>query len=77
MQDVWTLLSEWRRAAQHLDSLPVDSPEWQLAVEEVARAHSAYRAQVAQATARDREAEFDAHRVWRLPAAGAAFRATN
>lgn len=73
---MWERLTEWRRAERQLDDLPVGSPEWQLAVEEVGRAHSAYRAELAQATARHREADIPAHRVWWSPAPSAALRST-
>lgn len=71
---MWERLTEWRRAESQLDDLPVGAPEWQLAVEEVGRAHAAYRAELAQATARHREADIPARRDWWSPAPDAALR---
>lgn len=77
LQNVLERLTEWRRAERQRDDLPEGSPEWQLADEEVDRAHSAYRAEVAQATARSREADVGSDRDWWSPAAGAELRSTN
>lgn len=68
MQEIWVLLTRWRCAERQRDDLPVDSPEWQLAVEEVEHALALYRAELAQATARHREAEIADHRGWWSPA---------
>lgn len=76
MQNVWDRLTEWRHAERQLDDLPVDSPEWQIAVAEADRAQSVYRAEVAQATARHHEADIAARRDGRSPAPGAALRST-
>jgi hypothetical protein len=77
MHNVLERLTEWRRAERRRDDLPVGSPEWQLAVEEVERAQTAYRAEMAQATARSREAAVSPDRAWWSPAAGAAAHSTN
>jgi hypothetical protein len=74
MQNVWDRLTEWRLAERQLENLPAGSPEWQLAIEEVDRARSVYRAEVAQATARHREANIAAHHDERSPAPSAALR---
>ena len=77
MQDVLTRLTEWRLAERRLTTLAVGSPEWERAAEDVDRTHTAYRAEMAQATARVREAELAANRAWWAPALGAALRSTN
>jgi hypothetical protein len=76
MQNVMTRLTEWRLAERHLASLPVGSPEWDLAAEDVERTHAAYRAEVAQATARVHETELAAERRWWTRALGAAMSPT-
>jgi hypothetical protein len=77
MQDVLTRLTEWRLAERRLDTVPVGSPEWGRAAEDVDLAHTAYRAELAQATARVHESELAANRDWWAPALGAALRSTN
>jgi hypothetical protein len=71
MQDVWTALREWRRAEERLDDLPVDSPEWQPAAEEVIRTRAAYQATTLRATANVHAAEVAAQPAWAAPASGA------
>ena len=60
-QNMTERLAEWRQAERLRDGLPVGSAEWQLAVSEIHRAHSAYRAEVAQAAAQHRELDLAAH----------------
>ncbi len=64
-QDMTERLAEWRRAERQRDALPVGSVDWQVAVDEIDWAHSAYRAEVAQAAAQHRELELAAeHAPW-------------
>ncbi|HEY3336474.1 MAG TPA: hypothetical protein VGK16_14670 [Candidatus Limnocylindrales bacterium] len=76
MQDVWTLLTAWRRAEERLDDLATDSPERGRAVADVQAAHAAYVAGMAQAVHRLHEAEVAAQPVWFAPRAGAPFVST-
>ncbi len=70
-QDMTERLAEWRRAERQRDGLPIGSADWQLAVDEIDRAHSAYRAEVAQAAAQHRELDLAAHQTpWSLQALG-------
>jgi hypothetical protein len=74
MLDVWERLTEWRRAERLRGELAAGSPAWQEADDEVRRAHTAYRAQVAQVTARQREADVLEHRRFWSPVPGRAER---
>jgi hypothetical protein len=73
-QDVWEQLTEWRRTEHLRDELAAGSPAWQEADEEVRRAQTAYRAALAQVTARQREADIPAHRHFWSPVRGQAER---
>jgi hypothetical protein len=77
MLDVWDRLAEWRRAERLRDELPAGSPAWKEADDEVRRAHKAYQAEIAQVTARDREADAHAHRHFWSPVRGRAARSTD
>ena len=67
-QNMTERLAEWRRAERLRDGLPVGSAEWQLAVSEIHRARSAYRAEVAQAAAQHRELDLADHQYRWSPA---------
>ena len=69
--DMTQRLAEWRCAERQRDALPVGSAGWQLAADEIDRAHSAYRAEVAQAAAQHRELDLAAHQApWSYQAFG-------
>jgi hypothetical protein len=67
-RDVWERLTEWRRAERHRDALAEGSPAWQEAEADVRRARTAYRAELAQVTARHREAGIPQSRHFWSPA---------
>jgi hypothetical protein len=76
-QDMTERLAEWRHAERWRESLAVGSPDWQLAIAEIHRAHSAYRAEVAQAAAQHRELDLAAHQYPWSPALHAAMRSAD
>ncbi len=64
-QEMTERLAEWRRAERQRDDLAIGSGDWQRAVDEIDRARTAYRAEVAQAAALHRELEIAAeHASW-------------
>jgi len=67
-RDVWERLTEWRRAERLRDALAEGSPGWLVADAEVQRAQTAYRAELAQVTARQREADVPEYRHFWSPA---------
>ena len=58
MQNVKTRLDEWREAEHRRDGLALSSPERQEAEEQVRTAERAFHAELAQASARYAEEEF-------------------
>lgn len=73
-RDVWERLTEWRCAERLRDALAEGSPAWQEADDEVRRVRTAYRAELAQATARHREADIPEQRHFWSPSRHAADR---
>jgi hypothetical protein len=66
LQDVRTRLGAWRDAERRRDSLASDSIDWQEADAEVREAAKAFHAEVAQASARYAEEEFQNENVWSI-----------
>lgn len=65
MQNVKMRLDAWRAAAQRRDGLAPGSSEWQDAEDDVRSAERAFHAELAQASARYAEAEFQGlNRGW-------------
>lgn len=58
MQNVKLRLDTWRDAERRLDGLALGSSEWQEAEDDVRRARKVFHAEVAQASARYAEVEF-------------------
>ena len=58
MQNVKLRLDAWRDAVHRRDGLAPGSPEWQDAEDEVRNAEKAFHGELAQASARYAEAEF-------------------
>jgi hypothetical protein len=64
LQDVRTRLEAWRDAERRRDSFATDSIDWREADEEVREAAKAFHAEVAQASARYAEEEFQNENGW-------------
>lgn len=65
MQNVKMRLDAWRDAQHRRDGLALGSSEWQEAQDEVRSAEKAFHAELAQASARYAEAEFQGpNRGW-------------
>lgn len=64
MQNVRFRLDAWREAERRRDGLALGSPEWQEAEEDVRSAAKLFRAEVAQASVRYAEEEFQHRSPW-------------
>ena len=68
MQNVKLLLDSWRDAERRRDGLAKGSPEWQEADEDARSAAKLFHAEVAQASARHAEEDYQNRRPWSLQA---------
>lgn len=67
MRNVKLQLDSWRDAERRRDRLAPGSPAWQEADEDARTAAKAFHAEVAQASARYAEEDFQDRRPWSLP----------
>jgi hypothetical protein len=66
LHNVRTRLDAWRNAVRHRDTLTSDSIGWQDADDEARDAANAFHAEVAQASARYAEEEFQNENAWSI-----------
>jgi hypothetical protein len=77
LHNVRTRLDAWRAAVRHRDRLTSDSIGWQDADDEAREAAKAFHAEVAQASARYAEEEFQNEHAWSIESERSAVEASS